>query len=204
MDTSIKNLFIDFGGVLVDLDRNQCLNAFQELGITCMEEMLNPYYQKGILMRLEKGEITPSQFHDEFRQLVGKDITDQQIDDAWNSFLLTIPTYKLELLLALRKQYNVFLVSNTNAIHWEYACLNLFSYKWYQITDFFDKTYLSYNLHELKPAKEIFEAVLKDSGANPTESLFIDDSEANCIMAQTLGMRTYMPQAKEDWAHLFK
>lgn len=204
MDAGIKNLFIDFGGVLVDLDRTRCLNAFSQIGVTCMDEMLNPYYQRGILMRLEKGEISPSLFHDEFRALTGKQITDQQIDDAWNSFLLTIPSYKLDLILALRKQYNVYLLSNTNAIHWEHSCQNLFAYKGYQVTDFFDKIYLSYELHELKPSKEIFEAVIHDSGVNPTETLFIDDAEANCKMAQMLGIKTYMPKAKEDWAHIFK
>lgn len=204
MDAAIKNLFIDFGGVLVDLDRTRCLDSFDKIGVTCMEEMLNPYFQKGILMRLEKGEISPSQFHDEFRELVNKEVTDQQIDDAWNSFLLTIPTYKLDLILELRKQYHVFLLSNTNAIHWEHSCQNLFSYKGYQVNDFFDKIYLSYELHELKPSKEIFDMVVSNSGVNPSETLFIDDSEANCMMAQTLGIQTYMPKAKEDWAHIFK
>lgn len=204
MDAQIKNLLIDFGGVLVDLDRERCLRSFEKIGVDGMEQILSPYYQQGIFMKLEKGEITPSLFHNELRQLTGKEMTDQQIDDAWNSFLLTVPQSKLELLLALRKQYNIYLLSNTNAIHWDYSCKNIFNYKGYQVNDFFDKIYLSYQMKELKPTKEIFESVIKDSGLNPAETLFIDDAPANCQTADALGFRTYTPQAREDWSHLFK
>jgi len=116
---SIKNLIIDFGGVLVDLDRSRCINSFKKIGADCIEEMLNPYYQLGLLKDLENGDITTDIFHEELRKAAGKDITDSQIDDAWNSFLVSVPSYKLDLLLSLRERYSVYLLSNTNQIHWE-------------------------------------------------------------------------------------
>lgn len=44
--------------------------------------------QLGLLKDLENGDITADIFHEELRKAVGKDITDSQIDDAWNSFWL--------------------------------------------------------------------------------------------------------------------
>jgi haloacid dehalogenase superfamily, subfamily IA, variant 3 with third motif having DD or ED len=204
MNNLIKNLIIDFGGVLVDLDRSRCIDSFKSIGVDCIEEMLNPYYQRGLLMKLENGDITTDEFHEELRMTIGKDITDRQIDDAWNSFLISVPPYKLDLLLKLRESYNVYLLSNTNQIHWEMSCERYFSYKSLRVEDFFEKIFLSYRLHQLKPSKEIFETVLTETGIRPEETFFIDDSPANCKVAESLGIHTYTPKDQEDWGHIFK
>ena len=52
--------------------------------------------------------------------------------------------------------------------------------------------------------EEIFRKVLDEAGLDPKETFFIDDSEANCITARSLGISTYTPKAGEDWSHLFK
>ena len=54
--------------------------------------------------------------------MIGKVVSDKQIDAAWNSFLVDIPTHKLDLLLKLREKYVVYLLSNTNEIHWKWTC----------------------------------------------------------------------------------
>ncbi len=204
MDGNTKNLIIDFGGVLVNLNHSRCIDSFKSIGVDSIEDMLNPYFQQGFLGKLEKGEITSDQFHDELRKSVGKELTDKQIDDAWNSFLVEIPSYKLDLLLKLREHYTVYLLSNTNEIHWEMSCKRFFSYKGFHVNDFFDGIYLSYQLHQLKPSKEIFEMMLHKTGISPEETFFIDDAEANCKMAESFGIHTYMPLPEEDWGHIFK
>lgn len=50
--------------------------------------------------------------------------------------LLDIPREKLDLLLELREHYMVYLLSNTNRIHWEYACEQMFSYRGFRVNDF--------------------------------------------------------------------
>ena len=84
----IKNLLIDFGGVLINLDRPRCIENFKKLGLQNVDELLNVYHQQGIFMQQEKGLVTSAEFRDVIRQMVGKPLTDQQIDDAWNSFLV--------------------------------------------------------------------------------------------------------------------
>ena len=56
----------------------------------------------------------------------------------------------------------------------------------------------------LKPESAIFEAAIKDAGIKPAETLFIDDSEANCQTAAKLGMRTFHSTAPGDWMKLFQ
>jgi len=204
MESNIKNLIIDFGGVLIDLNRKRCIDAFKALGVTDIEQMIDPYLQQGLFLKLEKGEITSSEFRDEIRKRTETLITDKQINKAWNCFLVGIPTYKLDLLLKLREQYTVYLLSNTNEIHWKWACENCFAYQEFQVQDYFEKMYISFIMHQVKPAKEIFETLLDDSGIDPAETLFVDDAIANCQVAESLGIKTYMPEAEEDWSHIFE
>lgn len=203
MDKGIKNLIVDFGGVLIDLNRSCCIESFKSLGISNIEELINPYFQKGVFLELEKGEITSAEFRNAIRKFTARELRDEQIDAAWNSFLINIPLYKLELLLKLRQSYKLYLLSNTNDIHWKWACRNCFSHKGLGVGDYFEQIFLSYDLHQVKPDKEIFLTLFEKTGISPRETLFIDDASANCITAQELGIRTYMPSPEEDWSHLF-
>ena len=200
LDGHIKNLLIDFGGVLIDLDRRRCLEHFRP----DVENLLHDCHQEGFFQLHEKGLISDAGFRERIRQAIGRPVTDEAIDEAWNSFLDGIPAYKLDFLLELRKHYTVCLLSNTNAIHWDYACTHDFAQGGRRVEDYFDRIYLSYQLKMIKPDAEIFQAVLADAGLTPEETLFIDDAEANCRTARSLGIHTYTPQAHEDWRHLFQ
>ena len=199
----IKNLLIDLGGVLINLDRQRCIENFQKLGLRNVEELLDISNQDGILMQQEKGLITPAEFRNGVREMIGKVVSDKQIDAAWNSFLVDIPTHKLDLLLKLREKYVVYLLSNTNEIHWRWSCEHAFPYRGFRVEDYFEKIYLSFEMRMVKPDAEIFETVLADANIDPKETFFIDDSEANCQAAQKLGISTYTPQAGEDWSSIF-
>lgn len=199
----IKNLIIDFGGVLIDLDRQRCIENFKRLGLPDVEVVLDIYHQQDFFQKYEKGLITSAEFRDVIREKIGKPVTDAQIDDAWNSFLVSIPAAKLDLLLNLRKDYVVYLLSNTNEIHWQWSCRHAFPYKTFRVENYFEHIYLSYEMNMAKPDAEIFQKVLDDTGIIPAETLFIDDSAANCRAAEALGITTYTPQAGEDWSHLF-
>lgn len=95
----IKNLIFDFGGVLINLDRQRCVENFRKLGLEKVDELLGMYSQQGIFMQHEKGLISSAEFRENIRGLLTKKVTDEQIDAAWNSFLVDIPRFKLDMLL---------------------------------------------------------------------------------------------------------
>lgn len=199
----IRNLIVDFGGVLIDLDRRRCIENFSRLGVPDTEAMLDVCHQQGIFLQYEKGTISSAEFRDAIRGRMENPATDADIDAAWNSFLVGIPVYKLDLLLKLRERYVVYLLSNTNDIHWRWSCEHAFRYRAFRAEDFFEKIFLSYEMKLSKPDVAIYRKVLDETGINPEETLFIDDSAANCRAAETLGISTYTPKAGEDWSHLF-
>ena len=200
----IKNLIIDLGGVIINLTRNRCIEAFEQLGVEDIREnVVNNYQHKDLFMQLELGRITADEFHEGIRQLSRQSLTDAQIDAAWIAMLGDVPTDKLSLLLDLKEKYNTFLLSNTNIIHWEWIRQTYFTTEHRQASDFFHDIYLSYELHMAKPDADIFEYVLADASLRPAETLLIDDAVPNCRTAEAIGMRTYTAQPREDWSHLF-
>ena len=44
----IKNIVFDLGGVFIDLDHDQAVRRFKEIGVEDAEQLLDPYEQKGI------------------------------------------------------------------------------------------------------------------------------------------------------------
>ncbi|WP_099465448.1 HAD family hydrolase [Parabacteroides provencensis] len=200
----IKNIIIDLGGVIINLTRNRCIEAFEQLGVSNVREnIVNNFQHKDLFMKLELGYISPADFRDGIRDLAKKNLTDRQINEAWIAMLGDVPEYKLDLLLKLRKKYNTMLLSNTNEIHWEWIAKKWFTYKGLQAGDFFNKIYLSYELHMLKPNTDIFEYVLNDGAIRSEETLLIDDALPNCRTAEAMRIWAYTVQPREDWSHLF-
>ena len=79
----IKNLVIDFGGVIINLTRNRCIEAFESLGVANIrEQIVNNYQHKDLFMKIELGSITVAEFRDGIRHLTKQPLTDEQIDAA--------------------------------------------------------------------------------------------------------------------------
>lgn len=203
MKKEIKNIVFDFGGVLIDLNRQRCVENFKRIGLSNADELIGGKDQQELFTQFEKGLITSGEFRDKVRQLSGKALTDEQIDEAWNSFLVSIPDYKLDMLLKLRGKYIVYLLSNTNELHWAWSCEHAFPYKGFTEEDYFEEIFLSYKLNQIKPDPDIFHSVIDRTGILPEETFFIDDLKANCLAAEKLGISTYCAQPGEDWTHLF-
>lgn len=202
--TDIKNIVFDFGGVLIDLDQNACINAFIQLGIDDVNKYLSDYTPNGIFRKLETGEISPEQFRDNVRGLTKKTLSDAEIDNAWLALLLDVPDKKLEMLLNLRKKYRVFMLSNTNVIHIDYIIEKTFGRNNHVLDDYFEKVYFSYKTGYAKPDPDIFEFMLNDAGIKAEETLFIDDSEINITAAKEMGFKTFQPKPFEDFSEIFE
>ena len=204
MDKNIKNIVFDLGGVLVDLDFKNAINGLQQAGFANVKEQLQAFDQDGIFQKFELGEINADEFRTAIRENSTVTLTDEEVDALWNSMLLEVPRKKLELILELRGKYMVYLLSNTNSIHWDYVCNNAFNYRGFRVNDYFEETFLSFEMHLAKPDKAIFEKVLHEANLLPEETLFIDDSEANCKAAEELGIHAHHYHIGEDLSKIFE
>ena len=204
MDKKIRNIVFDLGGVLVDLDFKAAINGLQKAGFANVKEQLQAFDREGIFQKFELGEMTAEEFRTAIRENSTIELTDEEVDALWNAMLLEVPREKLELILHLRGKYMVYLLSNTNSIHWDYVCKNAFNYRGFRVNDYFEETFLSYEMHLAKPNKAIFEKVLHDANLLPEETLFIDDSEANCKAAEEVGIHAHHYHIGDDLSKIFE
>ena len=71
----IKNIVFDFGGVIVDIDRDKAVQAFIKLGLTDADSRLDKYHQTGIFQELEEGKLSADEFRKQLGDLCGRELT---------------------------------------------------------------------------------------------------------------------------------
>lgn len=195
----IKNIIFDLGGVLTGLDGHRCIDAFDAIGCENISYYVKYHLTQDLFYDIEIGNITTLGFCDEVRRMTGKDISNEQVIWAWNQLLTGISKERLERLLLLCNKYRLFLLSNTNDMHWQLCKDEFFAYHGHQVIDIFDQVFVSYEMHLAKPNKEIFAEVLRQANIQPAETLFIDDSQVNLDGAASLGIRGYLNKHVDDW-----
>jgi putative hydrolase of the HAD superfamily len=201
---SIENIVFDLGGVIMDLDPARTTAAFDIL----LSGIYAPVYEilskTGLLTDLQKGAVTPSYFRDQIRSISKIKLSDSEIDDAWNTMLVDIPAVRLQLLDRLAADFNLFLLSNTNQIHYDYFNqLALRNRPGKDISSYFKKTYYSHEIGMQKPDREIYEYIIKDLGIQPDKTLFIDDSKENVDSAALAGLQTLHKPAENEIVEYF-
>ncbi|MEO6537644.1 MAG: HAD family phosphatase [Ferruginibacter sp.] len=192
-----KNIIFDLGGVLLNIDYQKTFDAFRQLGFTHFEHMYSQYTADALFKKLETGKISKEDFYKTLiNQLPG--ISEQDITEAWNAMLLDFRLPSLNFLQTLSANHQLFLLSNTNAIHFP-AFRQIFFQEtgMVSIDDFFTKAYYSHLIKLRKPEKAVFEFVLQDAGILAAETLFIDDSYNNIEAAMSLGFSTHLLVAGE-------
>lgn len=206
MYENIKNIIFDYGNVIFHIDFNKVAEAWKQLGITNAHEFYGHRQQDDVFNALERGQITPEAFRNRIRELTAKpDLTDEQIDGAWNAIFVGIPAGNHELVAQVRDKYRTFLLSNINAIHLDYVHNYLKTEFQMDSNDhLFEKVYYSNQMGKRKPDAEIFEQVLQENDLNPAETLFIDDSPQHLETAKKLGLQTYLMTAPDNIQEFFK
>lgn len=195
----MKHIIFDLGNVLVRLDTPACIEAFKKIG---MEMVINRANDdaKSVLEQLGLGLISVETFCQKARELSGSQASDEAICQAANAMLVEIPDEKKRRLLDLRARgHRVFLLSNTNSIHWDYCVEQLFPYKNYGVADYFERIFLSQEMHLQKPDAEIFNEVLRQTGIRAEDSIFIDDLLENCEAARGVGIQAFQNTNFDDW-----
>ncbi|MCM1029721.1 MAG: HAD family phosphatase [Pseudoflavonifractor sp.] len=202
----IKNLLFDLGGVIMEICRQDCIDAFRKLGMDRPEDFLGEYVQAGPFMGIENGSMSPSQFRDSLRPKLRSGVTDIEIDTAFMKFLIGIPVSRLRALRELRQRgYRLGILSNTNPIMWKAKITDEFRKDGLAGPDaYFDGIIRSYKAKVMKPAPEIFSIAARDLDFKPEETIFLDDSQANLDTAGALGFHTLLIAPGEEFMTLLE
>lgn len=189
------------GGVLVDLNGERCMEAMAEIGAMPIIDYVRDHLTADLFYDIEVGDITTEDFCNEVRRMSDIDAPDERIIWAWNELLSGgIADEKKRRMMELKERgYRLFLLSNTNDMHWVKCRDDHFSLGQLGTDDYFEKVFLSYEMHLAKPGVAIFEETLRQAGIKAEESLFIDDSEANLRGAKAAGIATFHEREGHRW-----
>ena len=186
----IKAVVFDMGGVIVRLDMDTCISNFKELaGFSDIEDYLDRFHQKGFISDLEEGKTQPEDFYRECLKHSRPGTGMETVQFCFCSLLDGLEEDSLELIRSLRGRYPLYVLSNNNPISRAYFC-GMMGERGLNPEEVFEKEFYSYEMHLLKPAREVYEHVVESIGKRPEEILFIDDARDNIEAAQAVGITT--------------
>jgi putative hydrolase of the HAD superfamily len=184
---------LDLGGVLFNIDFQCTRHAMMALeGYNGRDVMFGVEDQDPVFVAYDRGDISTVEFRARLRELYGFTCTDALIDCAWCAILDNGLFPHAEAAVAHIRQTRVrsssdrlVIFSNISELHYLDArdrCAPVF--------DAVDHVYLSYVERVRKPDAAAFMHICTVEGVDPTDTLLIDDSRANCASATALGMKT--------------
>lgn len=201
--TGIKNIIFDFGQVLLNINPELSAKAFIRLGIRDGIDFWGSRASSEMLIGLEKGNISPDEFRAGALDMLVPGVTPHQIDDAWNALLLDFPSSRVAKLRELGKSHRLYLLSNSNQIHYE-CYMDRFEKEFgFGLGDLFEKLWFSHQVGLVKPDPEIFRFVLNDGGLKPEETFFIDDTLVHVEAARSIGISAWHLLPETDICQLF-
>jgi len=191
----IKNIIFDLGGVIINLSVEKTHQAFAELSGKSVEEIKSIVHHGMFFHAYEKGLITDADFRSHLRESLNLQVSDAQLDAAWNAMLLDIPMERIELLIRLKQKFAIYLLSNTNNIHLQ--CFNgivndLTGHP--AIDHYFHRAYYSHLLKLSKPDVAIYKHVLSQNNLIAESTIFLDDNKDNLAGANKVGIQTFHVQ----------
>lgn len=195
MNSGIKNIIFDLGGVILNLAVENTHHEFARLSGLSLQEIKTRVHHGKYFHEYERGLISDAEFRNHLRQSLQLQVGDAELDTAWNAMLLDIPLQRFALLESLKQTHRVFLLSNTNEIHRQ--CFNGIVNKTSGKPDidyYFHQAYFSHVLKLSKPDIAIYQHVLTDQNLLPHETVFLDDNADNIAGAARAGLQTFYVQ----------
>ncbi|MBQ4063528.1 MAG: HAD family phosphatase [Bacteroidaceae bacterium] len=205
-----KNIVFDLGGILLDIHPQQTFEAFAALGAD--RAILSEAYTlaNSTMMNYEMGLISTNELYDYITTLLPQHIKDMptaerdtRLHDAWCALIGDLPLYKWQRIAQIRgRGHRIFLLSNTNAVHWQQIAANIEKIEGRKVDEYFDRIFLSYEMHRCKPDKEIFTQMLHEAGIEAADTIFFDDSADNCTAARTAGIEAVLIERNSQWGEI--
>lgn len=205
MIQGVRHIIFDLGGVLLNIDYQLTEKAFTSLGVSNFPDIYSQLKQTSLFDNLETGKISAKEFYAQLREIARLEISDAELEQAWNAMLLDMPLRRLQILQQLRTYLDLVLLSNTNEIHEAAFNKIIVGTHGYGLGAFFDKVYYSHRIGMRKPDTEVFEMILNDNGFAAAHTLFIDDSPQHVEGAKKLGIQTiWLEKGMTIEEHIFK
>ena len=200
----IRNIIFDFGGVIFNISHSKLEESYRRLGMDNFDRLFSQAAQTDLFMDLEVGAIGEEDFRNGLRQLTNLQVDDATLDATWNEILCDYPPHRIQLLREIRSNYRLYLLSNTNIIHYRHYQALFRDQFGAEFNDLFDDTFWSFRIGLRKPDPGPYLHILRKHHLDPKQTLFIDDSVQNIVAAEKLDILAWHLKDGTDVAGLFE
>lgn len=178
----IKAVIFDLGNVLVNYDVKRAARRFSEAGGISELRIWAHFFLSKFEQAYTRGEISTREFYQAACKVFKKPISYATFKHYWNDIFWENPGMD-KLLARIKKHYPLYLISNTNLMHFTYIK------KHFKLLRHFKKKFPSHEVGARKPDLKIYRRVLRKIGLKPEETVFVDDMKSFIRGARKAGMR---------------
>lgn len=187
-----EGVIFDLGGVLISFDHMDVCRCFSRISGVSPEEVYSRIFESGLEEAYDKGLFSTADFRGRVLKRLGVNIPKDEFSRIWCG-MFTEKSDIVGIVESLKGRTKLFLLSNTNELHFEFARKE-FPF----IDNAFDEVFLSYRLGLRKPEPAIFETVISSTGISPASLFFTDDKEEYAEAAKRSGIRASRFTRAED------
>jgi len=177
----IKAILFDMGNVLLFFNARVSAKAFSEASGLSEEEIWEAFFISKMEKEYTRGKISSQEFYEKSTEKFAKKVDYHTFAKLWNE-IFTENKEMDGLLARLKTHYPLYLISNTNDLHFEYIK------KEFHILKHFKELFPSHLVGHRKPDPKMFEHVLEKIKLKPEETVFIDDMEVFVASARKVGI----------------
>jgi HAD superfamily hydrolase (TIGR01509 family) len=184
----IKLFVFDLGNVILPFEHRQIAVKLHERSTN--KTAFVPQLLFDVMFDLENGLVNPYEeglmstveFFSELKRQFRLDMDIDAFKDIWNPIFREDREVNEAILYLKEKGYPLFLLSNTNELHFSYIIDK------YPIIHSFDEWLLSFEVGAKKPKRRIYEVIFEKMDVQPGEVFYIDDIPKYVEVAKHLGI----------------
>jgi len=181
---TIDLITFDLGNVLVRVDHLEFCRRLASLAGTSPEAVFNEVFASDLEPGFDTGKIAAQEFFAEITAKFQVSLPFATFCEWWNSIFAPMPEMG-PVVEHLAGRYPLFLLSNTNALHFQYIR------EQYPFLDSFTRFILSYEVGSRKPEPEIYRHLIQQAKKPPARILFIDDKLPFVEAARDQGLQAW-------------
>lgn len=184
MSAACRLILFDLGNVLVRFDHAIIARKLSKLSRKPIFSIVAQFIRSGMGELYDEGRITTADFIRSVLRDLDLKMTDEEFKSCWNEIFSENPGMD-ELVGKLKSRYPVFLISDTNPMHFDFVRER------FPILRHIDQFVLSYQVGARKPHPKMFEEALRRAGCSAEETFFTDDRKEIVDAARRMGFRTH-------------
>ena len=152
----------------------------------------------GAINRYEEGLSSSDEFFLEMRKRYDLALEFEEFKEIWNNIFWDEPEVNEIIVYLKEKGYPVFLLSNTNELHFSHVIER------FPIVHTFDEWILSFEVGAKKPNKRIYDAIFEKTDVAREKVIYIDDVDAYVSAARSYGIPGLVYTKPDDLRELLK